>query len=128
MCTLTIPRYLIGGYHSVNGGTPTGQTYVFSTTVDQGVGVFSQDAAALSHESGEWSVNPFVSDSVGCSNNSQMEVGDPLVLDDHPYTVGNFTYHLQDLAFIGYFGASPKTSMHSWLSFQNDEKQICPGQ
>ena len=84
----------------------------------------------MSHELGEWSVNPFFgSDSVGCQDNSQMEVGDPLVLHDYPYTVGNFTYHLQDLVFIGYFGAPKKTSLNSMLSFQpNDEKNICPGQ
>jgi hypothetical protein len=126
---LTSGGCCIGGYHGSNGGPPSAQTYSFTTTVDQGSGVFSQDTAAMSHELGEWSVNPFFgSDNVGCNDNSQMEVGDPLVLDDHPYTVGTFTYHLQDLVFIGYFGAPKSTSLLSWLSFQNDEKNICPGQ
>jgi len=118
----------IGGYHSANGSQPGGQTYGVSTVVDQGSGVFSQDTAALSHEIGEWEDDPFIDNQVGCQDNSILEVGDPLVLDDHPYTVNGFTYHLQDLVFIGYFGANKAVSVHSWLSFQNDKKTICPGQ
>jgi hypothetical protein len=131
---LTYDNYLtsggccIGGYHSANGSQPGGQTYSVSTVVDQGSGVFSQDTAALSHEIGEWMDDPFVDNQVRCNDNSILEVGDPLVLDDHPYTVNGFTYHLQDLVFLGYFGAPTSTSVHKWLSFQNDEKHVCPGQ
>jgi len=50
--------------------------------------VFSQDTAALSHEIGEWMDDPFVDNRVPCSDNSIMEIGDPLVLDDHAYAVG----------------------------------------
>ena len=99
-----------------------------SSTVDQSAGTFSQDTAALSHEIGEWMDDPFIDNNVGCQDNSILEVGDPLVLDDHAYKVGSFTFHLQDLVWIGYFGAPPKTSLLSWLSFQNDKKNICPGQ
>jgi hypothetical protein len=56
-----------------------------------------------------------------------MEIGDPLVLDDHAYTVNGFTYHLQDLVFIDYFGAPKSFPVNHWLSFQNDEKNTCPG-
>ena len=131
---LTYDNYLtsggccIGGYHSANGGQPGGQTYSVSTVVDQGSGVFSQDTAALSHEIGEWMDDPFVDNRVGCQDNSILEVGDMLVLDDHAYKVNGFTYHLQDLAFLGYFGAPRSTSVHKWLSFQNDQKTVCPGQ
>jgi hypothetical protein len=118
----------IGGYHSANGSQPGGQTYGVSTVVDQGSNVFSQDTAALSHEIGEWQDDPFIDNIVGCQDNSILEVGDPLVLDDHPYTVSGFTYHLQDLVFVGYFGANKAVSVHSWLSFQNDEGHVCPGQ
>jgi len=118
----------IGGYHSANGSQPGGQTYGVSSTIDQGSGVFSQDTAALSHEVGEWMDDPFIDNFVGCQDNSILEVGDPLVLDDHPYTVNGFTYHLQDLVFIGYFGAQRGVSLHSWFSFQNDETHKCPGQ
>jgi hypothetical protein len=126
---LTSGGCCIGGYHFVNGGPPTGQTYSFSTVHDQGGGVFSQDTAALSHEIGEWQDNPFFgSNTVGCNDNSQLEVGDPLVLDDHPYTVNGFVYHLQDLVFLPYFGAPKSTSLLQWFSFQNDKKTLCPGQ
>jgi hypothetical protein len=126
---LTSGGCCIGGYHFVNGGPPTGQTYSFSTVHDPAPNRFSQDTAALSHEIGEWMDDPFFgSNTVGCRDNSQLEVGDPLVLHDHPYAVNGFTYHLQDLVFVGYFGAPPSTSVHKWLSFQNDETHICPGQ
>ena len=124
---LTFGGCCIGGYHSANAPEPAGQSYAFSTHVDQGSGVFSQDTAALSHEIGEWMDDPFVDNNVPCSDNSIMENGDPLVLDDHAYTVNGFTYHLQDLVFIGYFGAPRGFSVNRWLSFQNDEKNTCPG-
>jgi hypothetical protein len=125
---LTSGQCCIGGYHNANGSQPGGQSYAVSTVVDQGSRVFSQDTAALSHEIGEWMDDPFIDNNVGCQDNSIMENGDPLVLDDHPYVVNGFTYHLQDLVFIGYFGAPAKTSLLSWLSFQNDKKNVCPGQ
>jgi hypothetical protein len=118
----------IGGYHSSNGSQPGGQTYGVSSTIDQGSGVFSQDTAALSHEVGEWEDDPFIDNFVGCFDNNILEVGDPLVLHDKPYTVNGFTYHLQDLVFVGYFGAPRIASVHSWLSFANDEQNVCPGQ
>ena len=125
---LTSGGCCIGGYHFVNGGPPTGQTYSFSTVHDQ-VARFSEDTAALSHEIGEWQDDPFFgSNTVGCQDNSQLEVGDPLVEDDHAYTVNGFAYHLQDLVFLGYFGAPTSTSLHKWLSFQNDKHNVCPGQ
>jgi hypothetical protein len=124
---LTAGGCCIGGYHSANAPEPTGQTYAYSTHVDQGAGVFSQDTAALSHEIGEWMDDPFVDNHVPCSDNSIMENGDPLVLDDHAYTVNGFTYHLQDLVFIPYFGAPRNFSVNRWLSFQNDQQTTCPG-
>ena len=29
---------------------------------------------------------------------------------------------------VGYFGAPTRDSANKWLSFQNDEKHVCPGQ
>jgi hypothetical protein len=118
----------VGGYHSANGRQPTGQTYSYTTWVDQGTGVFSQDVAAFSHEIGEWMDDPFVDNFVGCQDNSILENGDPLVLHDYAYTLHGFTYHLQSLVFMGYFGAPKTLSLNSWLSFQNDETHVCPGQ
>jgi len=121
----------IGGYHSAIGSQPDGQTYSYATYVDS-PGAFSQDVSALSHEIGEWQDDPFVDNNVNCNDNSLMEVGDPLENNpnygDFPYTLNGFTYNLQSLVFIGYFGAPPSTSVNSWLSFQNDEQNVCPGQ
>ncbi|MGH6888189.1 MAG: hypothetical protein ACREHF_03170 [Rhizomicrobium sp.] len=121
----------IGGYHSANGAQPTGQTYSYATYVDS-TGAFAQDVSALSHEIGEWLDDPFVDNHVNCTDNSLMEVGDPLEggpnYGGYPYTLNGFTYNLQSLEFIGYFGAPRSTSVNSWLAFQNDESNVCPGQ
>ena len=96
------------------------------------LGSFAQDVSALSHEIGEWVDDPFVNNHVHCHDNSLMEDGDPLENNSNygafPYSLGGFTYHLQSLVFIGYFGAPKTTSVHSWLAFQNDESKVCPGQ
>jgi len=121
----------IGGYHSSIGGSPSGQTYAYSTYVDS-VGAFSQDVSAISHEIGEWQDDPFVNNAVNCNDNSILEVGDPLEGESnyggYHYTDNGFQYNLQSLVFLGYFGAPRSTSVNSWLSFQNDEANVCPGQ
>ena len=121
----------IGGYHSANGAPPAGQTYSYATYVDS-PGAFAQDVSALSHELGEWMDDPFVDNRVNCTDNNLMENGDPLEggpnYGGYPYTLNNFTYNLQSLVFIGYFGAPRTTSVNSWLAFQNDESHVCPGQ
>ena len=121
----------IGGYHSAQAAQPAGQTYSYATYVDE-TGSFSQDVSALSHELGEWMDDPFVDNIVNCQDNSIMENGDPLEgnvnFGDFPYTSNGFTYHLQSLVFIPYFGDKRTTSLKSWLSFQNDAKTVCPGQ
>jgi len=121
----------IGGYHSALGAQPSGQTYSYTTYVDS-PGTFAQDVSAMSHELGEWMDDPFVDNTVNCNDNSLMEDGDPLENNANfgafPYTVNGFTYNLQSLVFIGYFGAPRSTSLNSWLSFQNDEQSVCPGQ
>jgi hypothetical protein len=121
----------IGGYHSANGSQPAGQTYAYSTYVDE-AGSFSQDVSALSHEIGEWMDDPFVDNAVNCTDNSIMENGDPLEggpnYGGYKYALGGFTYNLQDLVFIGYFGAPPSMSVNSWLDFQNIQHTVCPGQ
>jgi len=128
---LTDSGCCIGGYHSANGVQPGGQTYsVASYFVNPGV--FSQDVSALSHEIGEWMDDPFTNNNVNCTDNSIMENGDPIEGNANyggfPYTLSGFTYNLQSLVFIPYFGDARATSVHSWLSFQNDQKTVCPGQ
>ena len=121
----------IGGYHSANGANPGGQTYSYATYVDS-AGAFSQDVSALSHEIGEWLDDPFVNNTVNCTDNSLMENGDPLEGNANyggfHYTLNGFTYNLQSLVFIDYFGAPRSGPVNSWLSFQNDEANVCPGQ
>lgn len=135
---LTSGGCCIGGFHFALGSAPTAQTYAQFTAVDNS-GIpndlnFSEDVSAMSHEIGEWMDDPFPgSNLVNCQDNGFMEVGDPLehnqqTFGDFPYKVGNFTYHLQSLVFLGYFGAPRNTSLLKWLSFQNDEKNVCPGQ
>ncbi len=107
----------IGGYHSANGQ----QTYAHFTYI-QYPGDFSQDVSALSHEVGEWMDDPLTNggNETPCGI---LEVGDPLEntanFGDYPYPLHGFTYHLQDLTFIGYFGAPLSTSVNSWYTFQN---------
>ena len=128
---LTSGGCCIGGYHSANGAQPSGQTYSYATYVDA-TGSFAQDVSALSHEIGEWMDDPFVDNHVNCTDNSIMENGDPLEnranYGAYQYSLNGFTYNLQSLVFIGYFGAPRSTSVNSWLSFQNDEANVCPGQ
>ena len=115
----------IGGYHSEEG---SGQTYAHFTYIDH-PGDFSQDVSALSHEVGEWLDDPLTNggNSTPCGI---LEVGDPLETTNNygstHYTLHNFTYNLQDLTFIGYFGAPLSTSVNSWYTFQNYPfTQIC---
>jgi hypothetical protein len=112
----------IGGYHSANSNGQTYSTYDY----DSAVGSFSQDVSALSHEIGEWIVNPLLTD-FACSG--YMEVGDPLENEanygDYPYTLNGFQYHLQDLVFLQYFGQSPSTSVNGWSTFQGTTLGIC---
>ncbi|MBV9571610.1 MAG: hypothetical protein JO056_10265 [Alphaproteobacteria bacterium] len=121
----------IGGYHSSIGSQPAGQTYGYATYETE-AGSFSQDVSAFSHEVGEWMDDPFVDNNVNCTDNTLMENGDPLENNanygDFAYNVGSRTYNLQSLVFIGYFGAPPSTSVNNWLSFQNEQSTVCPGQ
>ena len=110
----------IGGYHSANGP----QTYTMFD-YDTHPGVFSQDVSALSHEVGEWMDDPLTNG----GNNTPcgiLEVGDPLEggspghpYGTWPYPLHNFTYHLQDMVFLRYFGGPTGLSVNSWWSFQD---------
>jgi hypothetical protein len=129
----------IGGYHSANGVAPAGQTYSYSTTLSQANvvgGVFSQDVSALSHELGEWIMDPFINNSSPCPSNGILEIGDPLEtgpnFGDYPYTIDGFTFHPQDLVFITWFGAPATTSLDVWngvttdvVTFQNEKLAVC---
>lgn len=122
---LTSGGCCIGGYHSAFGSAASPQTYSHFTYIDK-VGAFAQDVSALSHEVGEWVDDPFVNNP-GCGG--LLEDGDPLEglanFGGVPYTLNGFTYNLQDLVFLQYFGQSPSTSVNGWFSFQNTSLAVC---
>ena len=118
----------IGGYHSANGA----QTYSNFTYIST-PGVFSQDVSALSHEVGEWLDDPLYPQ----QNNTPcgiLENGDPLENGQpgHPfgtwaYQLHGFTYHLQDLVTLKYFGGDPNGPVNGFWTFQGYTgiTQIC---
>ncbi len=119
----------IGGYHSSEGSASNPQAYAQATYVDH-AGVFAQDVSALSHEVGEWADDPLVVNVNG--NNTPcgiLEVGDPLEGNSnygaYPYSLHGFTYNLQDLVTLPYFGAPTSTSVNGWLSFQGESLGVC---
>ena len=119
----------IGGYHSSTGSTSAPQAYAHATYVDH-VGAFAQDVSALSHEVGEWADDPLVVAING--NNSPcgiLENGDPLENNANfggfPYTANRFTYNLQDLVTLPYFGAPPGTSVNDEFTFQGEALTVC---
>ncbi|MEO7026719.1 MAG: hypothetical protein ABI056_04110 [Caulobacteraceae bacterium] len=111
----------IGGYHSATGS----QTYMLFDYVGK-PGAFSQDVSALSHEMGEWLDDPFTTNNSPCGI---YETGDPLEGEanygGYPYTVGGFTYNLQDLAQPPYFGAPASTSLNGRATFQGTTLSVC---
>lgn len=127
---LTSGGCCIGGYHNAIGSVSAPQTYAHFTYIDH-TGVFSQDVSALSHEIGEWMDDPYVG--INGKNNTPcgiLENGDPLEGEANfgafPYPLNGFTYNLQDLVWLPYFGAPKTTSANSWLSFQgNTSLSVC---
>lgn len=119
----------IGGYHSSEGSITNPQSYSEAAYVDH-VGVFSQDVSALSHEVGEWADDPLTVNFNG--NNTPcgiLEVGDPLEgnanYGGYHYVLHGFTYNLQDLVTLPYFGAPTSTTVNGWLSFQGESLGVC---
>lgn len=114
----------IGGYHSATGA----QSYAFATYVDA-VGVFSQNVSGLSHEIAEWADDPLVNNKGNRSPCGILEVADPLVHNPnygaYPYSLHGFTYDLQDLCTLPYFGAPPDTSVNGYFTFQGEKLTVC---
>src|SRR6185437_15979489 len=118
----------IGGYHSSFGLTSAPQSYAVFSYVDH-PGDFSQDVSALSHEIGEWMDDPLVVNSGNNTPCGSLENGDPLENNANfggfPYTLGGFTYNLQDLVTLPYFGAPPSTSVNNEFTFQGESLTVC---
>jgi len=114
----------IGGYHSSFGSTSAPQAYAHFTYIST-PGIFAQDVSALSHEAGEWLDDPLV---VNTSGNvvqcGILEDGDPeegfANFGAFPFSLGGFTYNLQDLTYLEYFGAPTSTSVNGLLTFQGN--------
>jgi hypothetical protein len=114
----------IGGYHSAMGSTAAPQAYSHFTYIGK-PGAFAQDVSALSHEAGEWLDDPLVVNTngnpVACGI---LEVGDPeegfTNFGAFPFTLGGFTYNLQDLTYLEYFGAPKTTSVGGEETFHNN--------
>jgi hypothetical protein len=84
----------------------------------------------LSHEVGEWADDPLTVNYNG--NNTPcgiLEVGDPLEGNSnyggYHYTLHGFTYNLQDLVTLPYFGAPPSTTVNNWFTFQGESLSVC---
>ncbi len=119
----------IGGYHSSEGSVSNPQSYAHATYVDH-VGAFAQDVSALSHEVGEWADDPLTVNYNG--NNTPcgiLEDGDPLEgnanYGGYHYTLNGFTYNLQDLTTLPYFGAPASTSVNGFFTFQGESLGVC---
>jgi hypothetical protein len=120
---LTSGGCCIGGYHSAVVNTNGSQSYSVFSYIDK-AGDFAQDVSALSHEIGEWADDPGVKGSFNSVQCGILEVGDPeegfANFGAFPFTVNGFTYNLQDLTFITYFGAPAHQSVKTQLTFQNN--------
>jgi len=120
---LTQDGCCIGGYHSAVGA----QAYIVASYADV-VGAFSQDVSALSHELGEWADDPLVN-GYNYTPCGILEVGDPLEgnanYGAYAYSVNGFTYDLQDLVTLPYFGAPPGTSVKKFFTFQGESLTVC---
>ncbi len=115
----------IGGYHSAIGA----HSYAEATYIDS-PGAFAQDVSALSHEVGEWLTDPLVANPNGNQTPCGiLEVGDPLENNSNygafPYTVNGFTYNLQDLVMMPYFGAPASTSVNGYFTFHGQSLKVC---
>ena len=71
-------------------------------------------------------MDPFTDSITPCGT---LEVGDPLEGDanfgNYPYVRAGFTYHLQDMVLIPYFGAHRATSLAQRATFQGTTETVC---
>ena len=119
----------VGGYHSATGVVGSAQSYAHASYVTH-AGAFAQDVSALSHEVGEWVDDPLVNNSgnpTPCGGS--LENGDPLENNSNfggfPYTLNGFTYNLQDLVTLPYFGAPASTSVNGEFTFHGESLAVC---
>lgn len=121
---LTESGCCISGYHSAQGA----QTYMSFSYVGY-PGDYGEDVSALSAVLGEWADDPLypAPNSTPCG---ELGVSGPLGNTpnegSYAYQLHGFTYHLQDLAFLRYFGGPPDGSVNGWWTFQGYPfTQVC---
>jgi len=117
----------IGGYHSSQNN---GQTYGTSTFVsDSATHTFSSDIGAVSHEFGEWLMDPGVPRFSSGFCGGIMENGDPLEgkpnFGTFPVVFNGVTYNPQNLVWISYFGYKKGESANKWLDTGHIETSVC---
>jgi hypothetical protein len=81
------------------------------------------DVDDFSHETAEWADDPFNSKAPCSDGNSILEVGDPVIgyqtAAYYSYPAANgYTYHLQDLVYLSYFGKDASKEYGQQLTFQ----------
>jgi hypothetical protein len=116
------------GYHSAFNNPSFGndpQTYAIVDCDSSGDFGPVQDSTTLSHEVAERANDPYVNNPTpawghtgqitGCQSN--LEDGDPLSGTVFPVTIGTKTYHLQELAFFGWF-FDYNGGVNGWYSTQ----------
>jgi hypothetical protein len=116
--------------HSEGGGDEA--TYVVATYHRQPARNGAEDVSSLSHEVGEWLANPYGRSKApawmnGNKCKTALEIGDPLAPVATRWRLfevelNDFTYHLQDLAFLSWFKREPlwNGSTANWWSFHRD--------
>jgi hypothetical protein len=118
-----LPGCCIGGYHSAVVNSNGTIACVEATYADK-PGAFAQDVSARSHEIAEWAEDPFTNNPTPCGEHQLLEAGDPEEgfpnYGAFPYPVNGFSYNLQDLVFLPYFGAKANRSVNGWMSFQGN--------
>jgi hypothetical protein len=138
--TTTFPLFLLGnvveyegttanccvlGYHNAMANASHLQTYGVSMYDNTGDFRGIADTSILAHEVGEWMNDPIgnnptkpwgnIGQVAGCQFN--LEVGDPLTGAGITDTLNGKEYHLQELAFFGWFYHSlPSLGANGWFS------------
>jgi hypothetical protein len=116
----------IYGWHNAFTSGGNTQTYGLADYSTDGRLGGTTDLAGPSHEMGEWANDPFgnnptplwghIGQQQNCQNN--LEVGDPLsgtAFAVRPPRAGGPTYHLQELAFFGWF-YDDNIGVNGWYS------------
>jgi hypothetical protein len=118
------PTFYYAGYHTAYGNPA--QVYLSAGFFDQGIYSYGGDVIFLSHEMGEATDDPFITNLVPqwknpetgtCSN--LLEIGDPVPdVGIPPIVRRGYTYHPQDLTFLPWFAQLvPSTSVNGWYTF-----------